>query len=515
MKLLELAQVLKPGYTADWYHELIAGHLERCAAGDSEVPNLLISTPPGSGKTELVSILFPAYVFAHDPRAHAIALANSDNLARIASGNVLRLIQYPEFQARFPLQLDKQAEGQWTIAGGDGRPSMHASGIGGQLTGHRADYLIFDDLVKWQSDAMSEVVRERIWSDFSSAAETRLLPTGKIIGIQTRWHLSDPIGEMLRRAQEDKRARQFVYISLAAWNSGEDSFILNTRKGEKTYLPKYKALATKEGQPYSFSRTQLQSKQADLGPSRWAALYMQTPLSGEDQLFPASVWRTYDGPVNGADIALITTGWDCASKTHASNDYSANVVIAALRTGGCVVLDVWKSKVTFAELPAIVLERYALLSRRFGQLPLLVIEDSSAGTQLCQILKAQFGEIPLLEVKPIHSKVLRAEGVTPMTRGGSVVLPRDAEWRDAFIHEMAEFPVGVHDDVVDAFVHACRPLCQAGAFRKADWSLLPGAQPTEAEIRDADFMRELAERQNAISPDLDEYERLLGIGEDW
>jgi len=35
MKLLELAQVLKPGYTADWYHELIAGHLERCAAGDS------------------------------------------------------------------------------------------------------------------------------------------------------------------------------------------------------------------------------------------------------------------------------------------------------------------------------------------------------------------------------------------------------------------------------------------------------------------------------------------------
>ena len=52
--------------------------------------NLLISTPPGSGKTELISILFPSYIFAHRPPAHVIALANSDSLARLASGNVLR-----------------------------------------------------------------------------------------------------------------------------------------------------------------------------------------------------------------------------------------------------------------------------------------------------------------------------------------------------------------------------------------------------------------------------------------
>jgi hypothetical protein len=46
------------------------------------------------------------------------------------------------------------------------------------LIGHRADYLIFDDLIKSQSDAYSETVRERTWANFSSAAETRLLPGG-------------------------------------------------------------------------------------------------------------------------------------------------------------------------------------------------------------------------------------------------------------------------------------------------------------------------------------------------
>jgi hypothetical protein len=58
---------------------------------------------------------------------------------------------------------------------------MHAAGITGQLTGQRADYLISDDLIKSQSEAYSEVVRERTWANFSSAAETRLLPEGKIV----------------------------------------------------------------------------------------------------------------------------------------------------------------------------------------------------------------------------------------------------------------------------------------------------------------------------------------------
>jgi hypothetical protein len=247
LKLLELAALLKPNYAADWYHTLLADLLQRCAGGDPNVPNLMISTPPGSGKTELIGILFPTYIFSHDRDAHVIALANSDSLATMASGNVLRLVQHPEFQERWPLALDKASAAQWTIAGNDGRPSMIAAGISGGLIGHRADYLIFDDLIKSQSDAYSETVREKTWANFSSAAETRLLPDGKIIGIQTRWHLDDVHGRLLRRAQEDRSARQFVYVSLAAWNSGEDSFVLNTRTGERKCLPPYRALASQPG----------------------------------------------------------------------------------------------------------------------------------------------------------------------------------------------------------------------------------------------------------------------------
>ena len=340
MKLLELAALLKPNYVADWYHALLAGLLQRCAGGDPNVPNLLISSPPGSGKTELIGILFPTYIFAHDSGAHVIALANSDSLACLASGNVLRLVQYPEFQERWPLALDKASASQWTVHGNDGRPSMIAAGISGGVIGHRPDYLIFDDLIKSQSDAYSETVRERTWANFSSAAETRLLPDGKIIGIQTRWHLDDVHGRLLRRAQEDRSARQFVYVSLAAWSSGEDSFVLNTRTGERKCLPPYRALASVQGQPYSFTRQQLRGKQADLGPSRFSALYMQQPQSLEDQLFPEKVWGTID-EINADDLLLVASAWDTATKTGEKNDFTANVVIGPaarwrVRCSGCV-----------------------------------------------------------------------------------------------------------------------------------------------------------------------------------
>jgi predicted phage terminase large subunit-like protein len=509
MKLLDLACHLKPQYVPDWYHHTIAEHLDRLLAGDPAVPNLLVSTPPGSGKTELISILFPAHIFVMNAGAHVIALANSDSLARMLSANVLRLVQHPEFQAIRPLLLDKASESQWTISGNDGRPSMHAAGIGGQLTGHRADFLIFDDLLKSQSDAYSETIREKIWADFGSAAETRLLPEGKIVGVQTRWHLDDPIGRLLRRAQEDRLARQFVYISLAAWNSGNDSFILDTRRGEAKLLPPYKALATKPGQPYSFSRKQLLGKQADLGSSRFSALYQQQPLSGEDQLFPENVWRTLES-LDIEDLQLVVSAWDCANKTGEKNDYSANVVVARLNSGGFVVLDVWKSKLNFAELPQVVMERYQLLIERYRTLPLLAIEDAAAGTQLLDTVRDCWPQVPVLAAKPVKAKIIRAEGVTPITTGGLVALPRHAEWRNVFIAELANFPVGVHDDVVDAFCHAIKSFTTARDFRTPDLQIIPGRLLTNEEVWEQEREELEFRMQTAISPDLDRFDYLMG-----
>jgi hypothetical protein len=134
----------------------------------------------------------------------------------------------------------------------------------------------------------------------------------------------------------------------------------------------------------------------------------------------------------------------------------------------------------------------------------------------CQSLRtnSQIDEqpwIPLVEAKPVHSKIIRAEGVTPITTAGSVALPGAAEWRDAFVHEMAEFPVGVNDDVCDAFIYAMKAFYSRDDFRKPELMALPGPFASEE-----DQIREELEwrMQNSISPELDEFEFRSGVG-DW
>jgi hypothetical protein len=61
-------------------------------------------------------------------------------------------------------------------------------------------------------------------------------------------------------------------------------------------------------------------------------------------------------------------------------------------------------------------------------------------------------------VKVDRDKRARAEAVTPMFEAGRVFLPADASWLNDFIDELATFPSGVHDDMVDSTTQALNHL---------------------------------------------------------
>jgi predicted phage terminase large subunit-like protein len=458
MRFLEYIRHVKPNYKPDWYHSLIIETLERAVR---EGLSVLCAAPPGSGKTEVFSILFPSWLISEDPATHVISLANSDGLSRMAAGNILRIVQSPAFQELCPLELDKATEQQFLVRGNDGRPTLHSAGISGQLTGHRARHLIFDDLLKSMSEAYSETVRERVWSNFSSAAETRLLPNGQIYGIHTRWHMADPIGKLIERAESSPDARQFVFVSLAAVNSGTQSFVSDTRTRTTEYLPAYKSLATVPKMPYSFSSRQLAGKKADLGPISWSALYQQAPVAADAQMFPPSCWEIVDH-VDLDDVQMIVSPWDTASKTAATNDPSCNVPIARMADGGFLVLDCVEYKLTMDRLLPVVLERYRRLGAQFGKQPILVVEDASSGTALLDLIKTQFPDVPILGAKAVKSKIIRAESVTPFTTAHSVRLLK-GPWNEQFITDMSNFPVSPRDHGPDAFAHGMRVFTGTGS----------------------------------------------------
>ncbi len=57
-------------------------------------------------------------------------------------------------------------------------------------------------------------------------------------------------------------------------------------------------------------------------------------------------------------------------------------------------------------------------------------------------------------MKVDSDKITRAQAVTPLIEAGRVFIPDRAAWLDVFLNEMAAFPAGKHDDIVDSVVQA-------------------------------------------------------------
>ena len=72
----------------------------------------------------------------------------------------------------------------------------------------------------------------------------------------------------------------------------------------------------------------------------------------------------------------------------------------------------------------------------------------------------------IVPVNPSSSKLDRAQAVFPLVHAGNVYLPEPglAPWIGDYVNEMASFPMGAHDDQVDATTQALEELSKEPGF---------------------------------------------------
>ena len=423
MTLLEFCQEVWPrNYQITWHLKLIAKHLEKALL---EGGNLMLFCPPRHGKSEMCTVFGPAFALGLAPLLHFMTITNSGDLARKSSLKCRDLITSPEFQSRFPHGLGVARESSWTlrVPGQDGNFSYLADGVSGQITGHGCDVLIVDDTIKSLPEAYSSTIRDKVWSLYSSAAFTRLAPQGRQIVLQARFHGDDLPGRLLKLAQADAKAAQWTVVVLAAVNvDGGDSYILDTSTGTKQALAPYEALW-----PARYPAETLKQIRATVGDPLWNALYMQRPSLGEAQIFKTESFGYYDE----LRVARVICAWDTASRVEDSNSYSVGITLAQTPEGNFQLLDVVRGRWEFRELVHVV---YETAKRAYATTRIMpdacVIEAASSGIALIQELS---GDLPVAEIKPKGSKIVRAEGVAGVVSSGRVSLPKEAPWRDAFL----------------------------------------------------------------------------------
>lgn len=271
--LIDFCIATDRAYDPQWFHEEIAKALRKIET--REIKRLIIEMPPRHGKSELVTIKFPAFYLGRHPEDEIITASYSGELAQKFGGQTKDVMNLPAYKRIFPqigLKEDTQAKNYWRTKQGGGYMSV---GIGGPATGSGADILLIDDPIKNREEADSEVYREKIWDWYTNVARTRLEKDGAIIIIMTRWHQDDLVGRVLERSLELQNATGMA-------------------QGEKWARVTFRAIAEEPDRyrdpgdplwPEKYSVDALASTRHDVGERAWFSLFQQTPIATETQIF--------------------------------------------------------------------------------------------------------------------------------------------------------------------------------------------------------------------------------------
>jgi predicted phage terminase large subunit-like protein len=405
------------------------------------IRHLLIAMPPRHGKSEFTSRYFPAWYLGTFPDRHVILASYQAEFAA-SWGRKVRdvLIEHGPSLFGVTVRRDVASAEHWEVAGSAG--GMDTAGVGGALTGKGADLLVIDDPIKNAEQANSPTYRDKAWDWYVSTAYTRLQPGGAVVLIQTRWHEDDLAGRILAESRAGGEPWDVVELPALA----EEGDALGRAPGAALW-------------PERFSAQALERIRRTLGTYWFTALYQQRPAPPEGHRFRRSWFRSWTAEENGAVYHLQSVPArkvaarhcrrfgtvDLAVSTRTSADYTVLAAWAATPQEDLVLLDLQRERL---EEPDAI--RQAAAFARRNRLDYLVVESNGMQLGIVQTLRRPPYGLAIRAVPNDRDKLTRSATAVIRCEAGQVFFPERAAWLADFESELLNFPVGSHDDQVDA-----------------------------------------------------------------
>jgi predicted phage terminase large subunit-like protein len=181
----------------NWHLHLIAEHLEELF-DNPEAADLVINVPPGCMKSILTSVMWPAWVWAHDPSKRFMGASYSEELSIRDAMKTRDIITSEWYRERWPHVELKKGEDQkikYGLMSGGWRLS---TSTGGRATGEHPDFkLCLRDSEKVVTDQglvrIGDLVDTRRECSVLSLSASGQLEWKPVVG----WH-ENPASEMLR-----------------------------------------------------------------------------------------------------------------------------------------------------------------------------------------------------------------------------------------------------------------------------------------------------------------------------
>lgn len=440
------------------HHQLIAQALERVRAGT--IQRLAISMPPRHGKSELATRLFPAWCIGANPYWQIILAGATAEFAKEEFGRKIRgYMQTPMYQQVFPgaglRGGSKAVDALTTVEGGN----VKSIGKGGQLVGRGGDLVIIDDPYSGREEAFSLTERRKVWEWFTADVISRMMPGGRIVVIHQRWNEDDLIGRLTDPNHPEHNPRTagrwthlylpaIIYDQTLADALGVDLEV--PEDPEHRFMFGDKPMRALWPQRYGldfFAEIKAQDGRA------FEALYMGNPVPDDGEFFRREhiVAHMY-GPNELPRNLRYYMASDHAVSTAQERDATCFIVAGVDEFDTLWVVDVWWQRKETDDVVDAAID----LIKRWKPLTWWAEKghiSKSIGPFLRKRMHEENAHAHLVEVTPAKDKMTRAQAIQARMSMGKVRFPHFAPWMQAALDEMLKFPMGRHDDFVDAMAH--------------------------------------------------------------
>lgn len=448
---------LKPmeTYVHNWHIDAACEKLEAVSAG--EIDRLQIWVPPGTMKTMIVSVFWPAWEWIKNPWLRYWGASYEVRLAGRMAAMSRDLMMGSWYQERWGdrFKFSREGENYFGNDMGGTRLATAPQSTGSGEHGHR---ILIDDPINAKSaDATSKVTLNEVkeWYDGTVVTRGIGIKHARVI-IMQRLHEEDLAAHVLEKDEWD-------VLCLPERYEPDHPFVWpndpRSEEGELLW-------------PAHRDEKASDSLAASLTPHRAAGQLQQRPSAKEGDILKVEWWRFYDPRIRSEErwselppFSMVVMTLDCPLKDKESND---NVAIQTWGIHGLqrYLLDMRLAKMSYPNAKRATLEmaRWARATWPRARHKVL-IENAGYGSDMILDLKVELTGITKVNPQQDGSKEVRADAASDFLEDGNCFLPGyGPPWRppvyDAsnspadvagFIANAARFPNVTHDDDIDAW----------------------------------------------------------------
>jgi predicted phage terminase large subunit-like protein len=428
----------------NWHVQLLCKEMqavaERVFKGEESPYDVVVNIPPGTTKSTICSIMFPAWVWTRMPHAQFICASHTDKIAFDLARRCRDIVISTRYTSLFP---ELGTAGEWSTAIGQllNRHKGFRLSVGtGGITGFHAHFIIIDDPIDPESsNSEADRLKANRWmSQTLPSRKVNKMVTPTIL-IMQRLHQADPSALMLGEMREMKWGSPVRHICLPATETDK----VRPEKLRRFY---------KDGllDPIRLGKKVIAALRSKLGKYGASCQLDQSPVPAEGGLIDVSKLR-YGRPPPIKRFVSLCRFWDKAG-THQGGKRTAGVLLGEDPEGRFWVLHVNKGQWGSGDRERHI-KAQADLDGRIVTIG-LEQEPGSGGKESAENTVKNLSGYKVIADRPTGDKSDRADPFAAQVDIGNVYIALNAdgstpEWVPEYVDELKYFPNGEFSDQVD------------------------------------------------------------------